>query len=61
VSSTLHTRARQGPAIGLSAFVDADNRCTAANGYLRLAAPSPFLMHVLAVVGLLRRLEFPQG
>jgi anti-anti-sigma factor len=40
--------------IGLSAFVDAHNRCTAAGGHLRLAAPAPFLLHVLAAVGLMR-------
>jgi anti-sigma B factor antagonist len=42
--------------LGLSAFVDAHHRCTAAGGFLRLAAPTPFLLRVLAVVGLLRRL-----
>jgi anti-anti-sigma factor len=39
--------------IGLSAFVDAHRCCTRAGGYLRLAAPSPFLRRVLSVVGLL--------
>lgn len=41
--------------IGLSAFVDAHNRCTERGGYVRLAAPAPFLVRVLAVVGLLGR------
>jgi anti-sigma B factor antagonist len=41
--------------IGLSAFVDAHNRCAREGGYVRLAAPSPFLIRVLAVVGLLGR------
>jgi anti-anti-sigma factor len=37
---------------GLSAFVLAHQRCTATGGYLRLAAPSAFLLRVLGVVGL---------
>jgi anti-anti-sigma factor len=41
--------------IGLSAFVDAHNRCTQHGGYVRLAAPAPFLVRILAVVGLLGR------
>jgi|tagenome__1003787_1003787.scaffolds.fasta_scaffold19397460_1 anti-sigma B factor antagonist len=41
--------------IGLSAFVEAHNRCAREGGYVRLAAPSPFLIRVLAVVGLLGR------
>jgi anti-sigma B factor antagonist len=41
--------------IGLSAFVDAHNRCVREGGYVRLAAPRPFLTRVLAVVGLLGR------
>jgi anti-anti-sigma factor len=41
--------------IGLSTFVDAHRRCAAAGGYVRLAAPTPFLLRVLAVVGLLDR------
>jgi anti-sigma B factor antagonist len=39
--------------IGLSSFVDAHRRCSAGGGFLRLAAPTPFLLRVLAVVGLL--------
>jgi anti-sigma B factor antagonist len=39
--------------VGLSAFVDGHRRCKAAGGYLRLAAASPFLQRILAVVGLL--------
>ena len=38
--------------VGLSAFVDGHRRCQAAGGYLRLAAATPFLQHILAVVGL---------
>jgi anti-sigma B factor antagonist len=38
--------------IGLSSFAIAHNRCAASGGYLRLAAPSPFLTRVLGVVGL---------
>ena len=39
--------------VGLSAFVDGHSRCRAAGGYLRLAAATPFLQRILAVVGLL--------
>lgn len=39
--------------IGLSTFVTAYKACTAAGGFLRLAAPKPFLVRVLTVVGLL--------
>jgi anti-anti-sigma factor len=39
--------------VGLSAFVDGHYRCRAAGGYLRLAAATPFLQRILAVVGLL--------
>ena len=39
--------------VGLSAFVDGHRRCHAAGGYLRLAAATPFLLRILAVVGLL--------
>jgi anti-sigma B factor antagonist len=42
--------------IGLSSFVEAHRRGTAAGGWVRLAAPSPFLLRVLGVVGLLGRL-----
>lgn len=38
---------------GLSSFVDGHRRCAVAGGWLRLAAPRPFLLRVLAVVGLL--------
>jgi len=38
--------------IGLSALVVAHNYCTAAGGYLRLAAPSEFMVRVLSVVGI---------
>jgi anti-anti-sigma factor len=38
--------------IGLSTFLVAYRRCTEAGGYLRLAAPTPFLLRVLTVVGL---------
>jgi anti-anti-sigma factor len=41
--------------IGLSSFVEAHRRSAAAGGFLRLAAPTPFLLRVLAVVGLLGR------
>jgi anti-sigma B factor antagonist len=40
--------------IGLSSLAVAHNRCTAAGGYLRIAAPNPFLTRVLSVVGLVR-------
>jgi anti-sigma B factor antagonist len=42
--------------IGLSSFVEAHRRSTAAGGWVRLAAPTPFLLRVLGVVGLLDRL-----
>ena len=38
--------------IGLSALALACNHCVDAGGYLRLAAPTPFLRKVLTVVGL---------
>lgn len=37
---------------GLSALVTTHHHCTALGGYLRLAAPSPFLHRVLRVVGI---------
>ncbi len=39
--------------IGLSALVLAYNRCTEHGGFLRLSAPTPFLVRMLTVVGLL--------
>src|SRR5262245_12759078 len=42
--------------IGLSTFVVAHHACRATNGFVRLAAPSKFLTHILAVVGLLDRI-----
>jgi anti-sigma B factor antagonist len=41
--------------MGLSAFLDAHRACARLGGYLRLAAPSPFLARTLAAVGLLDR------
>jgi anti-sigma B factor antagonist len=41
--------------IGLSRFVDAHRLAEAGGGFLRLAAPTPFLLRVLGVVGLLGR------
>jgi len=41
--------------IGLSTFVDAHRRCTAEGGYFALAAPSPFMLELLGVVGLTRQ------
>jgi anti-anti-sigma factor len=41
--------------IGLSSFVEAHRRSSATGGFVRLAAPNPFLLRVLAVVGLLGR------
>jgi anti-sigma B factor antagonist len=38
--------------IGLSSLALAHNHCVEAGGYLRLAAPNPFLRRVLTVVGL---------
>jgi len=40
--------------IGLSTFMDAHRRCVANGGYLALAAPSPFLLKLLDVVGVRR-------
>src|SRR5690349_21373323 len=40
----------------LSAFADTERRCRQAGGYLRLAAPSPFLHRILTVVGLAARI-----
>jgi len=37
--------------IGLSTFVVAHARCAAQDGWLRLAAPTPFLVRLLSVVG----------
>jgi anti-anti-sigma factor len=37
--------------VGLSAFVVGHKYCTAAGGYLRLAAPTPFMIRLLQVVG----------
>jgi anti-sigma B factor antagonist len=42
--------------IGLSSFVEAHRRGSAAGGWVRLAAPNPFMVRVLGVVGLLGRL-----
>jgi anti-anti-sigma factor len=42
--------------IGLSALVDAHRACQDRGGYLRLAAPSPFLARVLGVIGLVGRI-----
>jgi anti-anti-sigma factor len=42
--------------IGLSTFLVAHKHCTAAGGYLRLAAPEPFLVRVIGVIGLGGRL-----
>jgi anti-sigma B factor antagonist len=39
--------------IGLSALVLAYNRCTEQGGFLRLSAPTPFLVRMLTVVGLM--------
>jgi len=38
--------------IGLSALAMASNQCARAGGFLRLSAPSPFLMRVLSMVEL---------
>lgn len=38
--------------IGLSTLAMGHNRCVDAGGYLRLSAPTPFLLRVLTVVGL---------
>jgi anti-sigma B factor antagonist len=38
--------------VGLSAFLVAHRHCTAAGGYFRLAAPVPFLLGVLTVIGI---------
>jgi len=37
--------------VGLSSFVIAHKYCTETGGYLRLAAPAPFLAKALSVVG----------
>ena len=37
--------------IGLSAFVVAQRRCTDAGGWVRIAAPTPFLVRLLSIVG----------
>lgn len=42
--------------IGLSTFAYSHNRCVADGGFLRLAAPSPFLAGLLATVGLAGRI-----
>lgn len=42
--------------VGLSTFTVAGTACAAAGGYLRLAAPTPFLLRLLGVVGLLDRI-----
>jgi anti-anti-sigma factor len=39
--------------IGLSQFAEAHQRCTAAGGSIGLAAPTPLLLRILAVLGLL--------
>jgi anti-sigma B factor antagonist len=41
--------------VGLSTFTVAGSACAAAGGFLRLAAPTPFLLRLLGVVGLLDR------
>ena len=38
--------------IGLSTIIIGHRRCTAAGGWLNLAAPSPFLLRLLSVVGI---------
>jgi anti-sigma B factor antagonist len=42
--------------MGLSALIIGHTACAAQGGWLRLAAPNPFLVRVLDVVGLLGRL-----
>ena len=42
--------------VGLSTFAVASAACARAGGYLRLAAPTPFLVRLLDVVSLLQRL-----
>src|SRR6266508_1806640 len=42
--------------MGLSALAVTHNACVAAGGYLRMAGPSPFLLHILTVVGLRGRM-----
>jgi anti-sigma B factor antagonist len=43
--------------IGLSALVLAYNRCTEQGGFLRLSGPTPFLVRMLSVVGLMPALS----
>ncbi|WP_173086486.1 STAS domain-containing protein [Phytohabitans rumicis] len=43
--------------VGLSTFTVAGAACAGAGGYLRLAAPTPFLLRLLGVVGVLHRLS----
>jgi anti-anti-sigma factor len=38
--------------IGLSVFATTHNACTTRGGYLRLAAPNPFVRRILTIVGL---------
>jgi anti-sigma B factor antagonist len=47
--------------IGLSTFVLAHQSCAEGGGYLRLAAPSPFLLRVLTTVGLRGKLPVYRG
>lgn len=42
--------------VGLGTFAYSHNRCVADGGYLRLAAPSPFLAGLLDTVGLTGRI-----
>ena len=42
--------------VGLGTFAYSHNRCVADGGYLRLAAPSPFLAGLLETVGLTGRI-----
>jgi len=42
--------------VGLSTFTVAGAACADAGGYLRLASPTPFLLRLLGVVGVLHRL-----
>ena len=46
---------------GLSEFVVGHNRAAAAGGWVRLAAPSPWLTRLLDTVGLSRRLDVYPG
>ena len=37
--------------IGLSTLILAHNSCVDSGGYLRIAAPTPFMLHLMSVVG----------